>query len=54
MKKLGLQLCRYRTKQDDFNHGFTMENYAHGGRSSADDEDMGVFTIYDCGNGTAS
>jgi len=37
---------------DDY--GFTMENYAHGGRTSPDGEGMGVFTIYDWGNGAAS
>ncbi len=35
-------------------YGFTMENYAHGGRTSAEGEGMGVFTIYDWGNGAAS
>lgn len=35
-------------------YGFTMENYAHGGRSSAEGEGMGVFTIYDWGNGAAA
>ena len=31
-----------------------MENYGHGGRTSAAGEGMGVFTIYDWGNGAAS
>ena len=31
-----------------------MENYAHGGRTSAEGEGMGVFTIYDWGNGAAA
>jgi len=35
-------------------YGFTMENYAHGGRSSAEGAGMGVFTIYDWGNGAAA
>jgi hypothetical protein len=35
-------------------YGFTMENYAHGGRTSAEGEGMGVFTIYDWGNGAAA
>jgi len=35
-------------------YGFTMENYGHGGRTSADGEGMGVFTIYDWGNGAAA
>ena len=35
-------------------YGFTMENYAHGGRTSPEGEGMGVFTIYDWGNGAAS
>lgn len=34
--------------------GFTMENYAHGGRTSPEGEGMGVFTIYDWGNGAAA
>ena len=35
-------------------YGFTMENYAHGGRTSPEGEGMGVFTIYDWGNGAAA
>jgi hypothetical protein len=35
-------------------YGFTMENYGHGGVTSRDGEGMGVFTIYDWGNGAAS
>ncbi len=35
-------------------YGFTMENYAHGGRTSPEGMGMGVFTIYDWGNGAAS
>ena len=35
-------------------YGFTMENYGHGGRTSPEGEGMGVFTIYDWGNGAAS
>lgn len=35
-------------------YGFTMENYGHGGRTSAAGEGMGVFTIYDWGNGAAA
>jgi hypothetical protein len=35
-------------------YGFTMENYAHGGRTGPEGEGMGVFTIYDWGNGAAS
>jgi len=35
-------------------YGFTMENYGHDGRTSADGEGMGVFTIYDWGNGAAA
>ena len=35
-------------------YGFTMENYGHGGRTSPDGEGMGVFTIYDWGNGAAA
>jgi len=35
-------------------YGFTMENYAHGGRTSPQGEGMGVFTIYDWGNGAAA
>jgi hypothetical protein len=31
-----------------------MENYGHGGRTSAEGEGMGVFTIYDWGNGAAA
>ncbi len=37
---------------DDY--GFTMENYGHGGRTSPEGEGMGVFTIYDWGNGAAA
>jgi len=35
-------------------YGFTMENYAHEGRTTAAGEGMGVFTIYDWGNGAAA
>jgi hypothetical protein len=35
-------------------YGFTMENYGHGGRTSAQGQGMGVFTIYDWGNGAAA
>ncbi len=35
-------------------YGFTMENYAHGGRTSPEGAGMGAFTIYDWGNGAAS
>ncbi|MBZ5565549.1 MAG: hypothetical protein LAP13_24400 [Acidobacteriia bacterium] len=35
-------------------YGFTMENYAHGGRTTPEGEGMGVFTIYDWGNGAAA
>jgi len=35
-------------------YGFTMENYGHGGRTSVGGEGIGVFTIYDWGNGAAA
>ncbi len=35
-------------------YGFTMENYGHGGHTSPEGEGMGVFTIYDWGNGAAA
>lgn len=35
-------------------YGFTMENYAHGGQTSPEGAGMGVFTIYDWGNGAAA
>ena len=35
-------------------YGFTMENYGHGGRTTPEGEGMGVFTIYDWGNGAAA
>ncbi len=35
-------------------HGFTMENYGHGGAVSPDGEGVGEFTIYDWGNGAAA
>lgn len=35
-------------------YGFTMENYGHGGSTSREGEGMGVFTIYDWGNGAAA
>ncbi len=35
-------------------YGFTMENYGHGGVTSPEGEGMGVFTIYDWGNGAAA
>jgi hypothetical protein len=37
---------------DDY--GFTMENYGHGGRTGPEGLGMGVFTIYDWGNGAAA
>jgi hypothetical protein len=35
-------------------YGFTMENYGHGGETSEEGMGMGVFTIYDWGNGAAA
>ncbi len=35
-------------------YGFTMENYGHGGETSPAGMGMGVFTIYDWGNGAAA
>lgn len=35
-------------------YGFTMENYGHGGTTSPEGVGIGVFTIYDWGNGAAS
>jgi hypothetical protein len=35
-------------------YGFTMENYGHGGETSAEGMGIGVFTIYDWGNGAAA
>ncbi len=35
-------------------HGFMMENYAHGGRTSPSGEGIGEFTIYDWGSGNAA
>ena len=35
-------------------YGFTMENYGHRGQTGADGIGIGVFTIYDWGNGAAS
>jgi hypothetical protein len=35
-------------------YGFMMENYGHGGRTNAEGEGMGEFTIYDWGNGAAA
>ena len=35
-------------------YGFTMENYGHGGETSSEGMGMGVFTIYDWGNGAAA
>ena len=35
-------------------YGFTMENYGHIGRVSAEGEGIGEFTIYDWGNGAAA
>jgi hypothetical protein len=35
-------------------YGFTMENYGHTGRVSAQGEGIGEFTIYDWGNGAAA
>jgi hypothetical protein len=37
---------------EDF--GFTMENYGHDGETAPDATGLGVFTIYDWGNGAAS
>ncbi|MHC4601645.1 MAG: hypothetical protein ACYS47_21835 [Planctomycetota bacterium] len=36
------------------NHGFTMENYGHGGVTSPEGMGMEVFTIDDWGNGAAA
>lgn len=35
-------------------HGFTMENYGHGGWTTPEGEGMGSFTIFDWGNGAAA
>jgi len=35
-------------------YGFTMENYGHGGITSPEGGGMGIFTIYDWGNGAAA
>lgn len=35
-------------------YGFMMENYGHGGRTNSAGEGMGMFTIYDWGNGAAA
>ncbi len=35
-------------------YGFMMENYGHCGKTSAEGEGMGTFTIYDWGNGAAA
>lgn len=35
-------------------YGFTMENYGHGGTTNPEGGGMGVFTIYDWGNGAAA
>ncbi len=35
-------------------YGFTMENYGHGGITNPEGGGMGVFTIYDWGNGAAA
>lgn len=35
-------------------YGFMMENYGHGGYTSPEGEGVGVFTIYDWGNGAAA
>lgn len=35
-------------------YGFMMENYGHGGKTDADGEGIGEFTIYDWGNGAAA
>ncbi len=35
-------------------YGFMMENYGHGGTTSAEGGGIGTFTIYDWGNGAAS
>lgn len=35
-------------------YGFTMENYGHGGTTSSEGIGIGVFTIYDWGNGAAA
>lgn len=38
----------------DKDFGFTMENYGHGGETAPNATGMGVFTIYDWGNGAAA
>jgi hypothetical protein len=35
-------------------HGFTIENYGHGGWTAPDNPGLGDFTIYDWGNGAAA
>jgi hypothetical protein len=35
-------------------YGFMMENYGHSGYTSPEGDGIGVFTIYDWGNGAAS
>ena len=52
--KTGLQ---WEKKYDFFgeeDYGFMMENYGHGGNTSPEGLGIGVFTIYDWGNGAAS
>jgi hypothetical protein len=39
-------------KEEDY--GFMMENYGHSGETGPNGEGMGVFTIYDWGNGAAA
>jgi hypothetical protein len=48
---------QWEKKYDFFNgkdYGFMMENYGHGGFTNPEGMGMGVFTIYDWGNGAAS
>ena len=48
---------QWEKKYDFFSkedYGFMMENYGHGGYTSKDGIGIGVFTIYDWGNGAAS
>ena len=47
-------LGAYVSRFGPADYGFTMENYGHGGRTSPEGEGMGVFTIYDWGNGAAA
>jgi hypothetical protein len=48
---------QWETRWDFFDkedYGFMMENYGHGGTTSAEGVGIGEFTIYDWGNGAAS